>query len=89
MSALGQMRSFAPDQPNVRFAPIADIRHQRFAVAIHNRPGLERRACECYAISKWEFDRLLGSKARRRRATKDCLMPSWAPDVSLFRVPRV
>ena len=25
MSALGQKRSFAPGQPNVRFAPIADI----------------------------------------------------------------
>src|SRR5476651_1654150 len=26
MSALGQMQSFAPDQPNVCFAPKADIR---------------------------------------------------------------
>jgi len=31
-----------------------------------NRFGLERRACECYAISKREFDRLLGSKTSRK-----------------------
>jgi len=26
MAALGQKRSFVPDQPNVRFAPKADVR---------------------------------------------------------------
>jgi hypothetical protein len=24
-----------------------------------NRPGLERRSCECYAVVKKEYDRLL------------------------------
>jgi len=29
MSALGQKRSFAPDKPDVRFAPIADVTMRR------------------------------------------------------------
>ena len=46
------------------------ITYRRGNVAIRNRRGLERRACECYGISKREFDRLLGSKTRRQPATK-------------------
>jgi CRP-like cAMP-binding protein len=41
------------------------ISYKRGIVTIRNRRGLERRACECYGISKREFDRLLGSKAKR------------------------
>jgi len=44
------------------------ITYSRGTVTIRNRHGLERRACECYDISKREFDRLLGSKAGRGRA---------------------
>lgn len=36
------------------------IEYSRGRVTILNRAGLERHACECYAISKKEFDRLLG-----------------------------
>jgi CRP-like cAMP-binding protein len=36
------------------------ITYSRGNVAIVDRRGLERRACECYGISKREFDRLLG-----------------------------
>src|SRR5258708_8275114 len=39
MSALGQKRSFIPNQPNVRFAPIADI-HSHLACAVLGRLGL-------------------------------------------------
>jgi len=42
------------------------ITYRRGHVTIRNRRGLERRACECYAISKREFDRLLGSKTSRK-----------------------
>jgi CRP-like cAMP-binding protein len=42
------------------------IRYKRGNVSIINRPGLERRACECYGVSKREFDRLLGSRAMRK-----------------------
>jgi CRP-like cAMP-binding protein len=41
------------------------ISYKRGNVAIIDRRGLERRSCECYGISKREFDRLLGDKPRR------------------------
>ena len=36
------------------------IEYSRGRVTILDRPGLEKRACECYEVSKKEFDRLLG-----------------------------
>ena len=42
------------------------ISYKRGNVAILDRRGLERRSCECYGISKAEFDRLLGNKPRHR-----------------------
>lgn len=41
------------------------IRYNRGNVTIQNRGGLERRSCECYGISKREFDRLLDNRKRR------------------------
>jgi len=41
------------------------IRYTRGNVTILNRGGLERRSCECYGISKREFDRLLDGKSKR------------------------
>lgn len=38
------------------------IRYTRGNVTILDRRGLERRSCECYGISKKEFDRLLGGQ---------------------------
>jgi Mn-dependent DtxR family transcriptional regulator len=35
------------------------IRYQRGRIAVLDRPGLERRTCECYAVVKAEYDRLL------------------------------
>lgn len=37
------------------------IQYKRGEVVILNRRGLEHRSCECYRISKLEFDRLLSS----------------------------
>jgi CRP-like cAMP-binding protein len=42
------------------------IDYTRGRVMIRNRPGLERRSCECYGISRREFDRLLGGIAQSR-----------------------
>jgi len=42
------------------------IRYQRGDVTILDRRGLERRSCECYGVSKREFDRLLGGRAVRK-----------------------
>lgn len=38
------------------------ISYKRGNVVIINRRGLEQRSCECYRVSKLEFDRLLGDK---------------------------
>jgi Mn-dependent DtxR family transcriptional regulator len=35
------------------------IRYTRGNVTILDRAGLERQSCECYAIAKMEYDRLL------------------------------
>ena len=42
------------------------IRYKRGNVTIIDRRGLERRSCECYGVSKIEFDRLLGERATRK-----------------------
>jgi len=42
------------------------IRYRRGNVTILDRRGLERLSCECYAVSKLEFDRLLGERAMRK-----------------------
>jgi CRP-like cAMP-binding protein len=41
------------------------IRYKRGNVTIIDRRGLKQRSCECYGVSKKEFDRLLGSQAAR------------------------
>ncbi len=41
------------------------IRYSRGIVTILDRRGLCARACECYGLSKREFDRLLGGPPRR------------------------
>jgi hypothetical protein len=35
------------------------IRYGRGHISVLNRSGLEARACECYAVVKQEYDRLL------------------------------
>jgi DNA-binding transcriptional regulator YhcF (GntR family) len=42
------------------------IRYTRGKLTIIDRRGLIRRSCECYGVSKKEFDRLLGSRALRK-----------------------
>jgi len=41
------------------------IRYKRGNVTIVDRRGLIRRSCECYGVSKKEFDRLLDDRAMR------------------------
>lgn len=37
------------------------IRYSRGHITVLDRPGLENRVCECYAVVKLEFDRLLSA----------------------------
>ena len=46
------------------------IRYRRGHVTILDHDGLRHRACECYDISKLEFDRLLGDTALAPRTDK-------------------
>jgi CRP-like cAMP-binding protein len=41
------------------------LRYRRGHVNVLDRPGLEARSCECYEVSKVEFDRLLGAGRMR------------------------
>lgn len=41
------------------------IRYSRGKVTMLDRSGLVRRSCECYGVSKKEFDRLLGKAGKR------------------------
>ena len=38
------------------------IEYQRGQIKLIDRPGLERRVCECYGVVKREFERLLPNK---------------------------
>jgi Mn-dependent DtxR family transcriptional regulator len=38
------------------------IRYARGRITVLDRPGLEMRTCECYAVVKREYDRLLPDK---------------------------
>ena len=38
------------------------IRYARGRISVLDRPGLEKRSCECYAVVKKEYDRLLPEK---------------------------
>jgi CRP-like cAMP-binding protein len=46
------------------------IRYRRGHVTILNQEALHRRTCECYDLSKLEFDRLLGDTATTPRTDK-------------------
>jgi CRP-like cAMP-binding protein len=46
------------------------IRYRRGHVTILDEQALRQRACECYEISKLEFDRLLGDTAEAPRSDK-------------------
>jgi CRP-like cAMP-binding protein len=42
------------------------IKYARGRIKVLDRPGLETRTCECYAVVKKEFDRLLPAVSSRR-----------------------
>lgn len=46
-------------QEAVRLQEAGLFRYARGHITVLDRPGLERRSCECYAVVKKEYDRLL------------------------------
>jgi Mn-dependent DtxR family transcriptional regulator len=46
------------------------VRYRRGHVTILDQEALQQRACECYEISRLEFDRLLGDTATAPRTDK-------------------
>ena len=44
------------------------IRYARGHITVLDRPGLEQRSCECYAVVKKEYDRLLPGQPSRAEA---------------------
>jgi CRP-like cAMP-binding protein len=51
------------------------IRYRRGHVTILDQQALQQRACECYEISKQEFDRLLGDTAPRPVSNNEPIPP--------------
>jgi len=46
----------------LKLQEIGLIRYERGHITVLDRPGLEKRTCECYAVVKKEYDRLLPMK---------------------------
>lgn len=46
----------------LRLQSVGLIRYARGHITVLNRPALEKRTCECYAVVKKEYDRLLPSQ---------------------------
>jgi DNA-binding transcriptional regulator YhcF (GntR family) len=42
------------------------IRYKRGNLTVVDRRGLMKRSCECYGVSRKEFDRLLGGRTVRK-----------------------
>jgi CRP-like cAMP-binding protein len=57
-SMLGVRREGVTDAAN-KLQNAGLIKCSRGRISVLDRPGLEKRACECYAVVKKEFDRLL------------------------------
>ena len=55
------------------------IRYKRGNVTIIDRAGLEHLSCECYDVSKMEFDRLLGKRAIRKVRALSLSSPKGSP----------
>ena len=57
------------------------IRHSRGHISVLDRQGLEHRTCECYAVVKKEYDRLLPEVAAAQPGdTGPRAMPARAPE---------
>lgn len=61
ISTLLGVRRESVNEAALRIQTEGFIRYSRGRIAVLNRPGLEKCACECYEVVKREYDRLLPS----------------------------
>ena len=52
------------------------ISYRRGHITVLDRPGLESRVCECYAVVKKEYDRLLSDASKRQELPPTGLRPA-------------
>lgn len=53
------MNDYNPTEAALKLQQAGLIRYSRGRITVLERKGLEQRACECYAVVKKEYDRLL------------------------------
>jgi len=65
------------------------IRYARGHIAVLDRAGLERRSCECHAVVKKEYDRLLPQEPAARPARPAWrVSPAWGDAAPIRPTPR-
>jgi len=60
------------------------IEYRRGRIAILDRAGLEERSCECYAVVRRAYDRLLRDAGSRRLASESRVRASISPIASML-----
>jgi hypothetical protein len=60
------------------------IQYRRGRIAILDRAGLEERSCECYAVVRRAYDRLLRDARSRRLASDSRPRASISPIAPMF-----
>jgi CRP-like cAMP-binding protein len=53
------MRRSGVSEAALKLQSVGLITYRRGRIVVHDRGGLEKRSCECYAVVKKEYDRLL------------------------------
>ena len=64
------------------------ISYRRGRIAVLDRARLEQRSCECYAVAKREYDRLLPTELPLARpCAKPTLLPTSKPPLHAYATP--
>jgi Mn-dependent DtxR family transcriptional regulator len=62
LSEMLGVRRAGVSEAAIRLQEAGLIKYSRGVITILNRQGLEEVSCECYAVIKQEYDRLLGEE---------------------------
>jgi CRP-like cAMP-binding protein len=63
------------------------IRYRRGRIAVLDRVGLEKRACECYAVVRGEYERLLPASANASMPARIMNLRAAAQSQRILRLP--